>query len=280
MRTLARCLLAATVLGCGAGGGDPIDAPVDALVDTTPADAPTDVREPGRYYAFMTLERWSRGGAVVTGGGLQTYFHDWPEPSMAWLDTRCLVHGGEWAGTGRNPPSYGALTTEGLTQGTVTWIDSPEGPWIGVDNGFDTGSTLTTRSTGGDIPAFTFTATVPAVPVLTSHDNTLPGPGMITIPRTAPLALTWQPVAGELLVLFLQATPGDFHIYHGIQCFFPADAGAGEVPREALATLQSSAELGQTNFYVALVSRERRTLPTIDLDLLLWNGRMTRVTIE
>ncbi len=263
-------------------GSDPSprDAGMDApRVDAdAPLDAPNDAPS-GRLYAFVSIERWTRSTErQVTMGGMPIFHTDDPAPRYRRIDDQCLVHyETDWAATGLVPPTAGTITIEGVAGGPVTWVD------YGFDvspDGFDAGDVLTVRATGGEIPAFTFSGTVPEVPVLTSHDNTGPGPDAIHVPRTTPFDLTWEPVDAEIFVVFLQGDQPGFVIRRGIHCFFPGAVGAGSVPVAALAELLPTSSIDTTNFYFARVVRDRRELTDIDIDFLLWNARQTRVTVD
>ena len=277
-------LATSLAIGCSESGDEKTYAPGDG---GTSADAggdgqaDGDAPAAGRLYSFVSVERWTREGVANTMGGLPTFHQESPPPYVTSIDPYCIVHEEGWAENGGTPPSYGVVTIDGLPGGSVVWSDGPEGPGFDVTpDGFDVGDTLTVHSTGAEIPAFSFTATVPGVPALTSHDNTVPGPGVISIDRSKSFELTWTPVDGEVFALLLQWTPVEFRMLHGIQCFFPGKDGAGAIPVGALKRLLPSAEVQQTNFYFARVHRERAELPSIDVDFILWNGRMTRVGVN
>jgi hypothetical protein len=266
---------------CQGSNGSGDSGPVDAAV--TPADAgDPDATPPGRLYAFVSVERWTRGsGAPSTMGGLVSFHQEQPAPYVTRIDEHCIVHEEGWSENGLVPPAYGTVRIEGVAAGTVVWQDGPEGPGFDVTpGGFAEGDVLTVATTGAAIPAFSFTGTLPGVPVLTSHDNTGAGPGVITAVRTQPFDVTWTPVDGEVFVLFLQFSQAGARLLHGIQCFFPGPDGAATIPAAALGHLLASPQVDRTNFYFARIHRERLELPSIDLDFLLWNGRMTRVTVE
>ena len=272
----------ATDAGQGLPGdaeGPLADVGRDAL-DAGPGDAPG---AKGRLYAFVTVERWQRANVQTATMGAIVPFHlDAPAPGYRRVDPRCIVHyETDWRSTGLTPPSFGAITIDGVKGGSVTWQGDrfDQGFDLSPD-GFGEGDVLTVRSTGGDVPPFTFKGAVPGVPVLTSHDNLGPGPSAIRIPRSQAMSLTWTPVKGEILVMFLQGNQPAFAIRRGIHCFFPGEAGAATVPAAALGELLSSREVDTTNFYFGLVQRDRRELADIDVDFLLWNARQTRVTVD
>ncbi len=235
---------------------------------------------PGRLYAFITVERWTRANEEqVTMGAFVPFHTGQPAPRYTPIDDNCFVHyETDWSGTGLTPPTTGTITIDGTAAGEpVTW--SGDGFDLSPD-GFDAGDELTVYSTGGDVPAFTFTGVVPEVPTLTSHDNTVPGPSTIFVARTVPFELTWEPVEGEIFVLLLQGDQPAFTIRRGIQCVFPGQDGAAAVPAAAVAELLTSTEVDTTNFYFGLVDRDRREFANIDVDFRLWNARQTRVTVE
>jgi len=144
-------------------------------------------------------------------------------------------------------PDYGTFQLTTPKVGTVTFTEAKEcEPASGF--AWDTGDTLTVTTTGGAIPSFSLTDTVPAQATVTSHDLPSLQPNQLVIPRSAPFAITWAPVTTEVFLLVLQFDDAS-NPRKGLWCFYPGAAGSASIPAEALAHLLPSQSVTSTNLY-------------------------------
>lgn len=270
-------LLAAVCLLASCGSDEPTN---NVVVDGGVAD--TDASLP-RKFAFVTVERWSRGASeTYTMAGLRVFHTDATMPRIGPIDEHCRVHEGAWPTDGRKPPSFGTVQLTGGSEGQVTFSDGPDGPgWLtepAKTPGWKPGDSMTVQASGADLPGFTLGATVPEAAMLTSIDMPKLLELQLGIERTKPMTLTWTPTTGEVLALILQFQPtADLA---GVQCFFPGSAGTGTIPVAALAKLQALSGQMRANFYFFGVERKRAALEGVDVELMVINGWSTKVRVE
>jgi hypothetical protein len=117
-----------------------------------------------------------------------------------------------------------------------------EGGWVDGGAPWPAGSVLTVKASGGDVPAFETTTTVPTDLVLTTPD---PTSSSITINRAAGFALAWKvddgDVIGELSGTSNDADAGSSSLL--LACRFPRSAGGATIPPDALSDFAPQAAL-------------------------------------
>lgn len=100
---------------------------------------------------------------------------------------------------------------------------------------FGAGDTVSVSGPGSaGAPAFSISAEGPASVTLTSPSLPAP-PGILDINTANSLALSWEPLAGETLVVSLEWKGSNEA--QTLSCFFDAGAGSGEIPVEALSLM-------------------------------------------
>jgi hypothetical protein len=132
--------------------------------------------------------------------------------------------------------SAGTISVQGLPM-TVSLIVMDMGMFAGQYSVFQQytpmfmgGESITVRATGGEVPSFMGLVTAPSEPTL-SQPITQP------ISRNADYGLSWSDGgAGQLRV---SLTVPQMNGNPGIDCTFPAAAGAGAIPAQALSMLPS-----------------------------------------
>lgn len=247
-------------------------------------DGPWD---PGvRYRAFLMLERWERSDPAArhTIAALQPFRSDDKQPSFTWLDSHCGHHRGDWRRGDPLPPSHGITRMRAPALGEVAWNMNggslisgyePEGGAMG----WDSGDRLEVTALGGDLPGFHVEAVVPERAELTSHDLEHAAARSVVIVRGEPLELTWDPVASEVIALFLQFEESTY-LANGLWCFFPGAAGSAQVPVEAMNALLPTSAITNTNFYFGGAVRQQLALEGVDLESVTWKARAARVLVQ
>lgn len=257
----------------------------DAVADAgQSADGTTDAAVDPRYRAFFMVERWQRADPTAnhTMAAIVSFHTDAQLPRFENIDGFCGYHEGDWVHAGMTPPAFGTVRMEVPLLGEVTWVSDPQGAGYEPPSGmlgWDTGDNVKLTTSGGDVPGFVLEDTVPAKPLLTSHDLPKYKAGQLVIKRDQPLALTWEPVATEVFALFLQFDDATYK-RKGILCFFPGASGSATIPTQVLAHLILTKEVKATNFYFSGASRKKLALDKADVEMVTWKGEAARVTVE
>ncbi len=217
-------LVGAMASGCGSGGTTtPSDAGADAL-GPRPASGGTVSITAGLYtlqektYATTTL---SAAFAAARDPACTT------TTSGACTTTTCPTAPAPAA------RSAGAITIEGLADGTATLVPSGSSyaPDTTPTQRFLGGETLRARAAGADVPAFDRSAVAP--PFLTLTAPSWAPASTLVIARANDLALAWDGGSAGASTAFVRITGGSVDLV----CEVGAKAGALVVPKSALATL-------------------------------------------
>jgi len=240
----------------------------------------------GPFNGLLALERWRRADPANehTMTGLLTGHRDERLPRMEEVDPSCTAFVGNWLQSPSRQPSFGTVRMHGTAEGEVTWSADEEGAgWEASHGGlsWDTGSVLKVTASGGDLPAFEFEDTVPAQVMLTSHDLSALSANELHVSRSVPLELKWDPVSGEVLLLFLQFPAADAtHKNLSVWCVYPASPGGVTVPTSVLGRLAPSTPKLSTNVYFGGVSAKRVTLEGVDLRTFTFKNEAARIQID
>jgi hypothetical protein len=202
---------------------------------TVPMDGGADAGPPGWKHGVVAL-------LSTTRGRVNANFVDAPDGYPPMISTSrevgpCQYTGfSSLAGAGTaTPRSAGVITVDGakvpitLTPAMPTPgyppFQSPMPLWSG-------GETITVTAAGADVPAFTAHATAPARVTVTA-----PAAGMLTLPRSADLTVTWTNGGAGEVHLTLDADPSAPLQGSSLDCRFPSSAGTATVPSAALQLL-------------------------------------------
>lgn len=115
------------------------------------------------------------------------------------------------------------------------------------------GTPVTFSASGGkDIPAFTFSGKMPALPVFQSP--MFPATGTLTVDRSQPFDFTWTSgSASGFFAAFLQSKNGDTSIPNAfveLYCVFDGSQGKGEFVSSALSKLDADTGATSTSFII------------------------------
>ena len=100
---------------------------------------------------------------------------------------------------------------------------------VTLDRALMSGETLALRTTGGDVPAFTATLTVPARTRVTAPEGLVNGRG-VNLARGEDLRVTWEPTTSRVALLVTDA----YGLQSTTECVFDGAAGVGTIPANAL----------------------------------------------
>lgn len=141
------------------------------------------------------------------------------------------------------------------------------------------GDTMRLTATGGDLPAFDFSAVVPEVPTLTSQNLATLGQYEWTIHLDEPLELTWIPISGEVQMMLSQLDSNGVQ-QGALRCVFPGEDGAATISAETLGHLPTGGDATETNFYFWGINRQSKTIDGLEMEFWTGNALAVRVVID
>lgn len=243
---------------------------------------------PGPFTSVLALEKWHRSAPATTfvGTGLITFHQADQVPRWVDLDANCGGHFGNWAQSPYSVPSFGSITMTVSNGAPLPWTPDEEGagwggPVEGTSEPWGTGDVLKVTASGADAPGFTVEAVVPEKVELTSHALGALAENELTLSRSAPLELRWEPASGEVVLLFMQFPSLDsLHKDVGIWCSFPAAPGGVTVPAAVMERLRPSTPGLSTNIYFGGGATLRREVEGLDLRVFTFQNEAARIQIE
>jgi hypothetical protein len=250
---------------------------------------PDDGSGPWKFYSAVAVEHWIENSAGVKAE-TPNYFtasqaavvtwrigKDAPLPHMWRHDANCLVIEGSWKDTDHIPPSHGKMTVIAAPGGPKLLSADRNGYWVRLsDPALKEGVAVTVTGAGDALPAFELSATVDAEMTLTSPAIAVANREQLHISRATPFTVTWEPRAGQVLLQLMQYPD----IFHGVWCTWPAMAGTGTVPVEALGTLLGPDAVDFSGLYFGSVVGELQTNEKEELQGQFWNGRGGHVIVD
>lgn len=185
----------------------------------------------------------------------------------------CLLFdcgGGQVHGYATDSASAGALTVSGGTPtDVVTLTLQPDHAFEGFAadaSAFQTGAVVTFMGTGGDVPGFSQTLTLPSLPTLTSP--VISG-GVLTIDRTTDFSMTWSGGNADVVAVTILRSNKQ------IACEFPASASSGVIPSVLLTHLSTGSAPMSFLAYAKVIASEGAYVVRFHAGLLLDSGSVT-----
>jgi len=164
------------------------------------------------------------------------------------------------------PADAGVVTiTGGAETVTLTAQAGQYAPVEGMRALWAGGEVLRFSAAGGAVPAFSGMVTAPPPLVVSSLGDAAWPTAAVPAPRSAPLVVRWAPGAATDVVVFVDTMQG------GVGCGFPASAGMGTVPAEALAALPA----GSAFLSVASTAGDTVLAGAFEIDLELQTAATT-----
>lgn len=237
-----------------------------------------------RFWTLIDSEHWTADASLSwspfrdvqssSGTAVLTWRlgRDAAKPRAFPVGDNCMVHQGTWNDTEFTPPSHGDMTFDDGSGKSLKFVTVRT--HCGFESGADdwkAGQQMSLKAAGDALPAFELQNEIPAEPTLTTWDLAKVKPDEIKLSRSKQVDLEWTGGSGEVLVAMTVYSFPAFDFIHGIWCWFPAEAGKGTVPLEAIQTLPK--DFFSPHFYFAGLKRTAATTETVDVDWLAWFGR-------
>lgn len=246
---------------------------------------------PYRFHSLNLLSHWTENTAAKdatpvfrdsSNVGTVTWRlgKEAPKPRAWAVNDACMVGEGTWRDTDTSPPSHGKTVLTGGPK-AVTFVDDRTATAATLDPVLEPGSTWSLKAEGGGLPGFEMGGTLGEERTLTSPAMSAAGREALHLARSAAFTVTWEPGSGDVFLGLFQYTPdANADGYHMIWCRWPASAGTGTVPTDALGTLVEQKSAGFTELYFGSLARQAQTTERVDLEFLLWHGRGARLFVE
>lgn len=165
------------------------------------------------------------------------------------------------------PADAGVITiTGGAEAVTLTPQAGTYPPAEGMRALWTGGEVLRFSAAGGTVPAFSGTVTAPPQVVVSTLGDAAWPTAAVPLPRSAPLVIRWSTGAMTDVLVYVDTQQG------GVGCAFPASAGTGTVPAEALAALPAGAAF----LSVSTIAGDTVTAGAFAIDLELQTAATTQ----